>query len=264
MSNPGLILLAQTQCLDGFVKRFQIEDNIGEAIHIHIDNLRIDLTVAELLEFAELIGTSIDNLRLLGKYSVRHFDPMFLLNCAPYLPHLSQISIEKITLKDLEFIVHKQEGGAFFHEICSVTKTPAYRFLAHQDLAFLDYAQDRYCQQDNVTRINQLKKSIEHNGYPCNEQYVILFNNQNYVRDGQHRAAVLALLYGVDKEIEVMRFHFKENIGDFYPVQLLEQLNELGAVQQGKRAWLMRQVRRIKRILSYLSGRLTKKDFSSV
>ena len=220
MSNPGLILLAQARCPDGFVKRFQIEDNIGEAIHIHIDNLRIDLTVAELLEFAELIGTSIDNLGLLGKYSVRHFDPMFLMNCAPYLAQMSQISIEKITLRDLEFIVHKQEGGAFFHEICSVTETPAYRYLAHQDLAFLDYAQDKYCQQDNVTRINELKKSIEQNGYPCDEQYVILINNQNYVRDGQHRAAVLAFLYGIDKEIEVMRLRFKENVGDFHPVLL--------------------------------------------
>jgi len=30
------------------------------------------------------------------------------------------------------------------------------------------------------------------------------------IRDGQHRAVVLAYLYGLDYEIEILRFYFKD------------------------------------------------------
>ena len=48
MSNPGVIELFN------FAYRyrsgnhsFRIEDNIGEAIHLHLDNIRLDLSVKE-------------------------------------------------------------------------------------------------------------------------------------------------------------------------------------------------------------------------
>lgn len=34
-------------------ERFVIEDNVGEAIHLHYRNLRIDFTVDEYMEFAD-------------------------------------------------------------------------------------------------------------------------------------------------------------------------------------------------------------------
>ena len=51
---------------------------------------------------------------------------------------------------------------------------------------------------DNEKRILDLFDSIKNHGYPYLDQYIILFNGENIVRDGQHRAAVLAHLYGVD------------------------------------------------------------------
>ncbi len=47
------------------------------------------------------------------------------------------------------------------------------------------------------------------NTYPYNNNFIILFGNQNYIRDGQHRAAILAKHGGLDKNIDVMVFHFK-------------------------------------------------------
>ena len=50
-TNTGVILLAQRK-LNG-TDRLDIEDNIGEGIHIHYKNLRLDYTVEELLNFSK-------------------------------------------------------------------------------------------------------------------------------------------------------------------------------------------------------------------
>ena len=54
-TNTGVILLAR-RALSGTEQichhRLDIEDNIGEGIHIHYRNLRLDYTVEELLSFA--------------------------------------------------------------------------------------------------------------------------------------------------------------------------------------------------------------------
>lgn len=49
MINPGVISLASLQDFKNlcFPYRFEIEDNIGEAIHIHFKDIRLDLTTAE-------------------------------------------------------------------------------------------------------------------------------------------------------------------------------------------------------------------------
>lgn len=40
----------------------RIEENIGGEIHVHIGNIRIDITPAELEEFAEVLGTAREEL----------------------------------------------------------------------------------------------------------------------------------------------------------------------------------------------------------
>ena len=50
MSNPAVITLASLNGRNNTFKRFQIEDNIGESIHLHVDNMRIDLSVNEFFE----------------------------------------------------------------------------------------------------------------------------------------------------------------------------------------------------------------------
>ena len=66
MINPGVITLSS---LDGFENksvvfpyRFCIEDNIGESIHIHYKNIRLDLTTKEFSELASQMENCIDSL----------------------------------------------------------------------------------------------------------------------------------------------------------------------------------------------------------
>tara|TARA_R110002051_G_scaffold324354_1_gene421241 strand:- start:674 stop:889 length:216 start_codon:yes stop_codon:yes gene_type:complete len=59
-TNTGVVLLAQRK-LNGH-DRLDIEDNIGEGIHIHYKNIRLDYTVKELLSFAKACEEALTEL----------------------------------------------------------------------------------------------------------------------------------------------------------------------------------------------------------
>lgn len=63
-------------------------------------------------------------------------------------------------------------------------------------------------------RLDNALKGISNNGYGYNNQYAIFYNDEPYLRDGQHRVAALKYLYG-DIDIKIIRFYLKENF--FYP-----------------------------------------------
>ena len=53
-TNTGVIILSSQQLNHAdFSTRLDIEDNIGEGIHIHYKNMRLDYTIKEFLEFSE-------------------------------------------------------------------------------------------------------------------------------------------------------------------------------------------------------------------
>ena len=101
MSNPGVINLFSKYKWTGVIKRFQVEDNIGESIHIHINNFRIDLTIKEFYKLVDSMKESCKKLNkpleLLKNYDI---DPLFFTLLAPYLKDLKSLSIKKIKLKN--------------------------------------------------------------------------------------------------------------------------------------------------------------------
>lgn len=213
MSNPSVIILDNAS---NKKRRFVIEDNIGEAIHLHIDNLRIDFTIEEFLGFAASVRESLNNMEIVHGYTLADFDEHFLRLCASCISDLEEIVIEEVPLSILKCIVHKElKGGLMLEKILPVNQTPAYEYLQGEKDVFLKYSQFNYQNSTNKTRLLDIKKSIEHHGYPYRKQHVILFNKQNLIRDGQHRAAVLAHLYGLDSTIPIMRFRFHQNKHSF-------------------------------------------------
>lgn len=212
MSNPGVITLANLNSRNRSFKRFQIEDNIGESIHLHIDNIRLDLSVNEFLEFSAMIRKTLIDLDLFYGHDINIFDAHFLYECANLLCGLSKISIEDMALSDLKFIVRKNVYNDLIqYGLSSVDKTPAFRYLNGDIQGFATYNQFNYFGFNNKERLLDLLSSIKTNGYPYQEKYIILFNGQNIVRDGQHRAAVLAHLFGINVRIKVMMFHFNDS-----------------------------------------------------
>jgi hypothetical protein len=208
MSNPGVITLSDCSNRKGKVKRFVIEDNIGESIHLHIDNMRIDFTINEFLDFSKINREALKEIEILPGYSIDNFDEHFLLEIAHQLPKLKTIKIEEVRLSELNCIVSKKYRSLVLQKILPIHKTPVYRYLTGDTEDYKKYNQYNYYGINNPDRINAILQSIQENKYPYKDKYVVLTNGQNIIRDGQHRAAVLFHLYGGEHKIKIMRFVF--------------------------------------------------------
>ena len=102
MSNPGVITLIQKKINGG--KNFRIEDNLGESIHIHYTNFRIDLTVTELLELAEICDKSIYDLIPVSGFDLDDYDGDFLVEYSKELYDLIEVKKEKIPVSELHYL----------------------------------------------------------------------------------------------------------------------------------------------------------------
>lgn len=206
MSNPAVITLADAKRGIAGLHRLQIEDNIGEAIHLHLGPIRLDFTIAEFLAVAEGMKKALDSTGRFFPYRVEQFDPLFLMECGSLLAHLEGIDIREKAIDDLRCIVYRSLRSGIY-TVRPVTQIPAYRFLVTGDEKFLSYEQNGYLTMNNKDRLLKLAAEIETNGYPHNGKHVILFKGQNLIRDGQHRLAALRFQQG-NVKIPVMIFRF--------------------------------------------------------
>jgi len=210
MSNPAVITLADSSSRKGKFKRFVVEDNIGESVHLHIDNMRVDFTINEFLEFSKMTRVALQELEIFPGYSINDFDEHFLMEIASQLPKLDVVTIEEVKLSELRCIVSQSyKRGLTLQKLMPIQKTPAYRYLSGDTEPYENYKHHNYIGVDNHSRINSILKSIQDYQYPYKNKYIILTNGQNIIRDGQHRAAVLYHLHGGDYKVKIMRFCFK-------------------------------------------------------
>jgi len=64
-TNLGVITLFNEEVNNGPFKtdyRFTIEDNIGEGIHIHYKNMRLDFSVSDFLKLSDSCEKSVEQL----------------------------------------------------------------------------------------------------------------------------------------------------------------------------------------------------------
>ena len=109
MSNPGVLSLASLEPV-GADYRFEIEDNIGEAIHIHYKDIRLDLTVAEFYDIAEQMDKMIDMVVDVEGFSSKDYDPVNLVGLAACLPDLVKVTEDEVWLADLLVDTYDEYG----------------------------------------------------------------------------------------------------------------------------------------------------------
>ncbi len=205
MSNPAVIMLVDTNTKSG--GRFKVEDNIGESIHIHYDNFRMDLTIEQFISFSTLIEEALVNLINNETFNIENFDPMFLYEISYMLKDLKCVSHEKIKLSDM--IVSK-EGLFGIPRWSDLYGSRVYRAINGDSKENDNYIQENFFNQSNQERVNKIKELVERKSYPYNDEYIVLVNNQNYIRDGQHRALSILSVEG-DSSVPIIRLHFKNN-----------------------------------------------------
>lgn len=151
-------------------------------------------------------------------YKVSDFDAHFISECSGFIDNLTEVRIEEIKISDLKCILHLNYGNKLdLQKVVSVKDTPAFKFLKGNKNEFINYKQHNYREVTNDKRILSTLESIKEHGYPYQNKYIILFSGQDYIRDGLHRAAILAHLQGVDNTVKIMRFYFKGKVHMTYP-----------------------------------------------
>lgn len=211
MSNPGVIILDHTQLNSEDINksRFQVEDNIGEAIHIHVSDFRLDFTIDDFLILADGCRKALNS--LLSDFGINSyfFDPCFLKHMQKHIMYLTGSEIRKFNLDDLRCIEYDPRPLRGWKP-CKIVDSKTFECLQHNGRC-ADHAGECGGYTQNI---DVLKKSVEKNGYPYNNQYIVMFERDLLIRDGKQRAAILRYLYG-NIEIPVLILKFKRGYNKY-------------------------------------------------
>ena len=196
MSNPAVIKLIKKKL---GTSRVWLDDNFGEAIHIHIDNHRIDLTVEEFEQLYKDLCIAMNELYPIEGLDFNTIDPVFIERWLwPILPTINGTRIDKVYLEDL---------WAPNHGVWKLLKDSiGVRALKGISSENEGYRKSHHIGQTDNQRLEECLNSIKEKGYPYKNQYIILKGDNNIIYDGQHRASCLYYLYG-NIEIPVIRLY---------------------------------------------------------
>lgn len=203
VSNPGVLCLASQTLISGQV--LKVEDNIGEAIHVHYGEVRIDFTIPEFLAVADALVQAVNMLIEIPGFDINMFDPLFMADISRFLVDLERIQYSTIHLDDIRV---QTQGLLGLPIVRRLHDSRVVRALKGDSRELAQYRQDNMIHQSNVERLEKIRDSIRLNGYPYAGQYMVFFNNQNNVRDGQHRASCLYQESG-NIEVPIVRLHFR-------------------------------------------------------
>lgn len=142
----------------------------------------------------------------------------FLTDWAPPCPlkkeNIDFFYIENMPLGGIKVAeVIEVDGETYVHFI-PVEESAPYKYLNGDVASFTAY--NNFLRgnpnfKSHITRrseLDELVHSIRNNGYPFQKQYICIHRNENVIRDGRNRAAVLRYLWG-DRIVPIVRFFMK-------------------------------------------------------
>lgn len=244
MSNPGVVTLAKAEIAG---RDFRVEDNIGEAIHIHYGSIRLDLSISEFERIANELITIAERLVDVGGFRFEKYDAIFLTQVCQHLLQLKKIEITKRMISDL-MTSHFVNG---VQELIPISEGRIVKGLKGDLQEISTWKQVNYYGDDtNVDRMNSIYSSIKNNGYCPDKKgtYIVVLNGGNMIVDGCHRASSLFMQYG-NIEIPVSNWITKRNErGDEGITKAFEKEKALilrNKVHENKRIMLQKEMIKI-------------------
>jgi len=212
--NVGVLLLA-SQKIDGV--RLDIEDNIGESIHLHYKNMRFDFTVHDFLTFSEgckkaqtqLVEYLANKDHSSEKNIEVGIDATFAKSCE--VNGLKFKEIITVSLNDI-YCTNLIDGQYHYKNI---SESIIFTALSKKDKKLYDNYIDSFGKAFNTNpnysweKFMELMNSIKSLGYDerclIATKYVTGGNKTRQIIDGQHRACILYYLY---KDMKIKAAHF--------------------------------------------------------
>lgn len=229
MSNPGVIKLAD-EIYGSY--RIWMDDNIGEAIHLHINRFRIDMTVWEFNELCKGIKGILHKMISIKNFDIDKYDYRFINNQIVPLMHSKLAVNEKMNLGQLRVF---EDNGICYLPECNRVK--ALNGKINIDSTFVRTT--NLYRQNNSDRLRAALEFVKKNGYPYQERYIVIIQNQNTIIDGWHKAACLYYLYG-DIRVPVKALLLEDKYADrsILPVGRLQENSRIvlyGAGNNGRK-----------------------------
>lgn len=205
MSNPAVYLLNQNE-IHGNVLR--IEDNLGEAIHIHYGDIRFSITVDEFEKMCDAFERAAKTLFELEGHDWDVIDKSSLdWDWLSNYEQIEKISLKKVRLGDLHTVRNIYKGVPF-QRIVKLENSLFVEELTHGNSEIDKYSEVNLYGQSNRDRLYGMYEKIIESDYPFDEKYICV-DSENSIFDGDHRAACLFVKYGDDYEIPVIELSFK-------------------------------------------------------
>lgn len=264
MSNPAVTKLVRTKIGKS---NFWMDDNIGESIHIHLDDFRIDLTTEELYTLKEELVDILNKMVQVEGFDINTIDPVYLsLYLYKDLRHLKSVKIDYVNVGEL-IVSHHWKFG--FNKFECLSNSRAVKALKGKPKENDDHRASHHIGQSSAERLSEMKDSIMNNGYPYNGQYIILFEDQNIIRDGQHRASCIFYEQG-NVKIPVMRLYFDNPSISELEINLASQIKRKiknikikKLIKDGK-AIIKRDLMKIKKLKNSMYFKLHKKELKKM
>jgi len=223
MSNPGIIPLFLDRNGFGRITYIQIEDNLGESIHIHLNDFRFVLTLKEFEDLARIFNEAL--LSLDPNIECLVHNPKFLYLAYNYYNYDNlAIKFQSVRLDKLKFI-RRSTFLRFYYNITFVDiyKTPHFKYLSNGDEEFLGYFQHNSFGISNKARINGVQNYLASGGFLSGKYSLVTFGNNLLIRDGMHTASSIAALYGRNVEVEIVQI-INKNIKNYFNISWLLML----------------------------------------
>lgn len=224
MSNPAVTKLAE---LTIGSSKIWFDDNIGESIHFHLGDFRLDFTIDEFRGLSEQLYLVLEEMYPIPGLDLRKLSPNYLQQVIEYFPKLMKVEMDEVFLEDLQV---SKEASMGTPRTVSLVHSRGVRALRGDTRENDKPRESHHVNQTSAQRLDNVMRLIRENGYPFDDKYVMLFNDELVIRDGQHRASCLYYLYGNIK-IPVMRFIFDgtwwENPSRFMILNFLRTLKRI-------------------------------------
>lgn len=238
MSNPGVRYLIDTEIAG---RPFRVEDNIGEAVHIHWGNWRISCTIKEFYALVDELMAVVNRIVGVEGFDAGKLNETYFFE-APELSWVSGVRTDEARLGDLRTEYVDTEGYGKLKTISESRISKAFRGDKEELLARKQYND---VGDTNESRMQHLVESIHKHGYPWNGEYIVLYGDGTYIHDGCHRASILLHEKG-NISVPVLRLYFsKQYWYDETISALYEQVNQRLDEEKAKQLAEIRAYRRL-------------------
>jgi len=134
--------------------------------------------------------------------SCRTLDPRFLSEISHLVTKITKLKEKTIQLSELYTIERLEHGW----RPVPVNKSVVFRYLCGDEAPYKNYVGWFDRADHSIQNLKKLRASIMNNDYPSGG-WIVTFGDEPYIRDGQHRAAILYYLRG-DHEIPILNMEF--------------------------------------------------------